>query len=110
MKPPKLRVGMGSPYAIEITIPSGTDFDPEDPTSATLHATKPLAGEEVEWAATISAQDADSITVRKVLTSSDLDQVGKWFAWVSFETATPGDELRTDVFVIDVLGASELSP
>jgi hypothetical protein len=101
---------MGPPYAIEVTIPASTDFDPEDPSSATLHAEKPLAGESVSWAAAISAQDANSITVRKVLATSDLDQEGKWFVWVSFETPTPGDLLRTEVFAIDVLGAAELSP
>jgi hypothetical protein len=101
---------MGSPYAIEITVPSGTDFDPEAPTTATLNAKKPLVGEEISWAASIISQDADAITVQKVLATSDLDQEGKWFLWVSFETATSGDKLRTDVFAIDVLGRAELSP
>jgi hypothetical protein len=107
----RLRVGMGPPYAVQISTVAGPDFDPEDPTSATFNVTKP-SGETVTWTAAITTQNATKIVTRYALAApgaglGDLDERGVWKLWVSFGTAVPGDSLRTEVVTFKVAAADQ---
>jgi hypothetical protein len=100
----RLRVGMGPPYAVQISTVAGPDFDPTDPTSATFRVTKP-SGAAVTWTATIDTQNSTKVVCRYVLAAVDLDETGVWKVWVSFGTAVPGEALRTEVVTFTVVAA-----
>jgi hypothetical protein len=83
----RLRVGMGDRYGISLTVPRNADFDPSAVTGAVMKVTKPGGtADAVSWTAAITAQDADSATIRYAFSSTglDLDVPGTWKAWIQW--------------------------
>ena len=102
-----LRIGMGEPYAIRVTVPSSADFDPTTPTGGTLELTKP-DGERITRPLSISSQTSLSISALYSLAIPDLDIPGVWRMWIQWTVGIEAPGPRTSVTSFTVIGDDQL--
>lgn len=101
---------MGEPYGIRIIVLASEDFDPEEPTGATLHVTKPDDDEtQVEWTGIVTSQSSTSATARYTFNADgdDLDVVGTWRVWVQWTVAGQAPGPRSEVVTFNVIAADQ---
>ena len=104
----KLRVGMGDSYGLRFTVLASPDFDPTLVTGATFKVTRP-DGSSVDWTGGLLSQTSASVQAYYAFNVSglDLNQVGKWIAWVQWTQPgkTPGP--RSEPYPFDVFAPNQ---
>lgn len=104
----RLRMGMGDSYGLRITVLASDSFDPEAPSGATFHVTKPDAS-EVTWTATIASQSAVSALATYAFNAdgTDLDQAGIWRVWIQWTVTGESPGPRSEVGSFNVIAANQ---
>lgn len=79
-----LFVGMGPGYAVSITVTASSEFDSAAVSNPRVIVVDPRAGRD-EWPATISAQDAASVTISAPFPTEQPHMSGTWRGYALFD-------------------------
>ena len=103
-----LRIGIGAPYRLRVTVLATPEFDPMRVTGAVMRITKPN-GMVATWTAEIAGQSSTSVQASYPfsVTGLDLDTIGTWRVWVQWTVPgeTPGP--RSEVTTFHVIAADK---